>query len=82
MDFIYAQNKLGLPRFAMFDKQTDEFIGLAGFCFYDPKHEDFENGKVEISYQFLKKAWGKGLASEIVQAFKEFAFKYFRTSSS
>lgn len=65
----------GLPRFALFDKESDKFIGLAGFCFYDPKHENLETGSVEVSYQFTKETWGKGFASELVKGLIDYAFK-------
>ncbi len=75
--FKYYNEQLakGLPRFALFDKETNKFIGLAGFCFYDPKLENFENGSVEVSYQFTKETWGKGYASETVKGLIDYAFK-------
>lgn len=75
IDYIKEQFEKGLPRFVMFDKETKKFIGLAGFCFYDPKFEDFENGKVEISYQFVKDVWGKGFANESVNALVKYGFE-------
>ena len=77
IDYFKDQTSKGLPRFCLFDKESGEFIGLAGFCFYNPKHENFENGKVELVYQFVKKSWGKGLAPEIAKALVDFAFKYY-----
>ncbi len=74
VEYYLDQLKKGLPRFKIFDKENAEFIGVAGFCFYDPKEENFEKGRVEISYQFLQKAWGKGFASEMVAGFSEYAF--------
>jgi len=67
----------GLPRFALFDKKTQKFIGVAGFSFYDPRHENFETGKVEVFYQLHKAYWGNGLGSEVAQALVDFAFKNF-----
>ena len=75
----YWQNgfaETGLPRFALFDK-ANNFIGVAGFSFYDPDKENFENGKVEIFYQLHKANWNKGLGHEIAQALVDFAFKNF-----
>ncbi len=71
----------GLPRFALFDKQSGDFIGVSGFCFYDPKQENFENGNVEISYQFTKPTWGKGFASEFMQGLIDYAYKYYPVDS-
>lgn len=75
----YWQNgfvETGLPRFALFDK-ANNFIGVAGFSFYDPDKENFENGKVEIFYQLHKANWNKGLGHEVAQALVDFAFKNF-----
>ncbi len=77
INYYNLQLQKGLPRFALFDKESGDFVGIAGFCFYDPKHEDFENGDVELSYQLKKQFWGKGLASEVSQALIEFGFKYY-----
>lgn len=74
IDYIKDQLEKGLPRFIVKD-ENDNFIALAGFCFYDPKFENFENGKVEISYQLTKESWGKGYATEIANALKDYAFK-------
>ncbi len=68
---------LGLPRYILRDKSTGKFIGVAGFCFYDPRQENFENGKVEVSYQFAKDSWGNGLGSEIVKELCDLAFKIY-----
>lgn len=75
IDYFNDQFKKGLPRFVLSEKDSGKFIGLAGFCFYEPKFEDFENGKVEISYQFTKDSWGKGYATENVAALIKYAFQ-------
>ncbi len=66
----------GLPRFVFFDK-NDDFIAIAGFAFYNPNCENFENGRVEISYQVDKAFWNQGFATEITQALIDYAFKYY-----
>ena len=68
---------LGLPRFAFFEKDSKKFVGLAGFSFYEPEQENFEKGKVEISYQLAKSAWNKGYGTEITRELVEFSFKNF-----
>ena len=71
----YRLNK-GLPRFAFVD-QNNNFIGIGGFAFYNPSQENFENGRVEISYQLDKTHWNQGFATEITKALIEYAFKYY-----
>jgi isoleucyl-tRNA synthetase len=66
-----------LPRFALFCRQTGDFIGTAGLCFYDPQYENFREGTIEISYQLPKNAWGKGYATEISDAIIRYAFDNF-----
>lgn len=66
----------GLPRFAFFDK-NDNFIAIAGFAFYNPNCENFENGRVEISYQVDKAFWNQGFATEITKSLIDYAFKYY-----
>jgi len=48
--------------------EKNEFIGLISF----DKHHDGIN--IEISYQFLPKFWGKGLAEETLRTMIEYAF--------
>ncbi len=66
----------GLPRFALFDEKNN-FVGIAGFAFYDPSVENFETGRVEISYQIDRKHWNQGFATEITKALVDYAFKYY-----
>ena len=64
----------GLPRFAFFDA-NENLIAIAGFAFYNPAQENFENGRVEISYQVSRSYWNQGFATEITQALIDYAFK-------
>ena len=66
--FINAHHEHGLPCFLLFDLQSGEFIGRAGFGLT-------ESGETEIGYVLHKKFWGKGIASEAVTALLEFARK-------
>lgn len=75
IEYYFKQAVLGLPRFMMFEKESKEFVGVAGFCFYDPAFENFEKGDVEVSYMLAHTAWGKGYATEIGQELIDFAFK-------
>ncbi|WP_417366259.1 GNAT family N-acetyltransferase [Flavobacterium beibuense] len=62
----------GMGRMAVVLKETNEFIGWAGF-----KRERNVNGHevfCDLGYRFLKKHWGKGYASESAKAFVEHGF--------
>lgn len=54
----YHENKYGI--FLVFDTNSEEFIGRAGFG-------DIESGETEVGYLVLKKYWGKGYASRILK---------------
>jgi RimJ/RimL family protein N-acetyltransferase len=54
----YQQMRYGI--FMVFDTNTNEFIGRAGF-------NNLENSEIEIGYLILKKYWGKGYATKILQ---------------
>lgn len=75
IDFYQELYQEGFPRFVFHEKETGKFIGTGGLCFYDPREENFENGRVEISYQLAKEFWGKGYATEVAKELIEFAFK-------
>jgi ribosomal-protein-alanine N-acetyltransferase len=64
--FIAAYEEQGLPCFLLFDLESDEFIGRAGFGIT-------ETGDTEAGYVLHKKFWGKGYASEAVQALLKYA---------
>ncbi|MFL9838025.1 GNAT family N-acetyltransferase [Flavobacterium sp. ST-75] len=62
----------GMGRMAVVLKETNEFIGWAGF-----KRERNVNGHevfCDLGYRFLKKHWGKGYAGESAKAFVEHGF--------
>ncbi len=67
-------NHTNLPRLVLFDKKTGEFLGTAGLAYYDPRKENLKDGKVEISYQLPKNAWGKGYATEITEFLVNYCF--------
>lgn len=70
--FITAYTEKGLPCFLLFDLDSGEFIGRAGFG-------PTEAGETEVGYVLHKKFWGKGFASEAVTALLEYAKKYIDT---
>lgn len=67
--FITAYTEKGLPCFLLFDLDSGEFIGRAGFGLT-------ETGEIEVGYVLHKKFWGKGFASEAVTALLEYAKKH------
>lgn len=67
--FITAYTDRGLPCFLLFDLESGEFIGRAGFGLT-------ESGETEVGYVLHKKFWGKGFASEAVAALLAYAKKY------
>ncbi len=64
----YSVNKLGFQ--AVLLKETKELIGICGLLLQDVNGEKM----VEIGYHFMRKHWGKGYATEIAAAFKNYAF--------
>src|SRR5580658_261055 len=64
--FISAYEEKGLPCFLLFDLESDEFAGRAGFGIT-------ETGDTEVGYVFHKKFWGKGYASEAVARLLRYA---------
>ena len=64
--FISAYEEKGLPCFLLFDLESDEFVGRAGFGIT-------ETGDTEVGYVLHKKFWGKGYASEAVTRLLKYA---------
>lgn len=69
--YITLYNKKGYSTFVVFDTNTNEFIGRAGFG-------DIETGEIEVGYLVLRKYWGKGYASRILKALLAWAKKYIK----
>lgn len=55
---------------AIADSKTDEFMGTIGF-----NNWNFYNGRAEISYDLLKKHWGKGIMTKALSNALIVAFK-------
>ncbi len=72
--FIACYEEKGLPCFLLFDRQSQEFIGRAGFGMT-------EQGEVEIGYVLHKKFWGKGYAVEAVKCLLKYANKNIKTAN-
>jgi RimJ/RimL family protein N-acetyltransferase len=66
MDY-YHQNRL--PTFIVFDLESGCFIGRIGFGIA-------KDGSVEVGYVLHQKFWGKGYASEMLEAALNYAKEY------
>ncbi len=72
-NFIAHQEKYSYSQFAVFEKESGEFIGRAGIT---NRALNAEIGmKPEIRFAFLPKFWGKCYASEVAKYLLEFAFE-------
>ena len=74
IDFVRKQYEdLGIGRWAVVLKETDEFIGWSGLKFF----KETVNGEkdfYELGYRFIEKHWGKGYATETAKASITYAF--------
>lgn len=72
--FIRQQNAdNGIGRWAIVDKNTNEFIGWAGLKWvteFTNKHKNY----YDLGYRLRKKFWGKGIATETAIASLAYAF--------
>jgi ribosomal-protein-alanine N-acetyltransferase len=72
--FIKEQyEKNGIGRWAVIEKKTGDFIGWSGFKLIT----DVVNNRTQfydLGYRFIKKAWGKGYATETAIASLDFGF--------
>ena len=63
----------GIGRWAIIDKNTDEFIGWTGLKFVTEIINNHKN-YYDLGYRLIKKYWGQGIATETAFASLEFAF--------
>ena len=64
--YVTCYKKNGYGVFLVFDLASGEFIARAGF-------DDLESGEIEVGYLVIKKYWGKGLASKILDILLKWA---------
>jgi [ribosomal protein S5]-alanine N-acetyltransferase len=57
-----------LLRFAIADRETDRFLGTAGFHTVQPDHRS-----AELAYDLCPEAWGRGLASAAARSLTDWA---------
>ena len=58
----------GFGKWAVVNKQNNQFIGLCGFKYYQSLN------KIALSYSFLKEHWSQGFATEASKAALNYAF--------
>ncbi len=72
-DFISHQEKYGYSQWAVFEKESGYFIGRGGLTSRVLSKNIGE--EMEIRFALLPEFWGKGYASELAFAIKEYASK-------
>jgi ribosomal-protein-alanine N-acetyltransferase len=70
-DFIANQEKNGFSQWAVFENETNKFVGRGGLIKRALNQEVGE--QVEIRFAFMPEFWGQGIASEVTVALIEFA---------
>lgn len=68
-DIILPQYKNNLGRWAMFTKDSNEFIGWCGLKLIEEKNE------IDLGYRLMQKYWGRGFATESALYTIEYGFK-------
>lgn len=64
----------GIGRWAIIDKETNNFVGWCGLKFVDYEINNHKN-YYDLGYRLIKKYWGKGIATETAIASLKYAFK-------
>ena len=74
IDFIrnqYIDN--GIGRWAIIDKETEDFIGWTGLKYEQGLRKDFNY--YDLGYRLRKKYWGKGIATEAANESLKYGFE-------
>ncbi|MBM3429120.1 MAG: GNAT family N-acetyltransferase, partial [Bacteroidetes bacterium] len=73
MNRAFEDAKNGYYQFMLFEKSTDEFIGLLG---YRPYQDDLHYGKdgVDFGWAIMKKFQNKGMTTEVAKVVMDYAF--------
>lgn len=70
----------GIGRWAVIDKNTNDFIGWAGLKLVTDltnKHKDY----YDLGYRLIKRYWGKGIGTEAAMASLDYAFNTLHTDA-
>lgn len=65
-EFLSYYDKKGLPTFTVFELDTGEFVGRAGFA-------EYQKEKTQVGYVLHKKFWGMGYATELLETLLDWA---------
>lgn len=76
-EFISLRHRRGFGLYAVFMKDTGEFVGECGFRLYAPNQPDV----IEISYGLRPQFWGNGIATEITTTMIATGFDGFATDA-
>lgn len=66
LENIVKNQEKGIPTFIIFTNDSNEFVGRAGFT-------PLETGEIEVAYVLQKKFWGRGYATEALNALLNWA---------
>ncbi|WP_055447120.1 GNAT family N-acetyltransferase [Lacinutrix mariniflava] len=68
--------ELGIGRFAVIEKTSNQFIGWSGLKFNTGANESLGNKRdfYDVGYRFIERFWNKGYASESAIAALEYGF--------
>ncbi|MCC2545425.1 GNAT family N-acetyltransferase [Hymenobacter sp. BT175] len=67
----------GMGRWAVVEKQTGEFIGWAGLKLVEGPTNG-RTGYPDLGYRFIRRAWGRGYATEAARASLQYGFDVLR----
>lgn len=73
----YIQNQykdLGIGRWAIIEKTTDNFVGWTGFKYITEPVNNYVN-YYDLGYRLIEKYWRKGIATETAKACLNYAFE-------
>ncbi len=70
-NFIAHQENFGFSQWAVFESETNKFVGRAGLIKRALNKEIGE--QTEIRFAFMPEFWGQGIASEVTLALIQFA---------
>lgn len=74
IDFIRKQYvDYGIGRWAIVDKETNEFMGWAGLK-YVTEETNGQRNFYDLGYRLIRRHWGKGIATEAAQACLDYGF--------
>ncbi len=63
----------GVGRWAIIDKETNEFVGWTGLEFVT-KETNHHKNYYDLGYRLIKRFWGRGIATESAFASLDYAF--------